>query len=58
MIVINKNLLLSINKKMGKVIKSLLVTTQQYYKEISFNIIIQIAKYNIILKILWLNNII
>ena len=43
---------------MGKVIKSLLVTTQQYYKEISFNIIIQIAKYNIILKILWLNNII
>ena len=44
----------NIDKKVTRETKTLPIIIQQYYKEISFDII-NMASYNIILEILWLN---
>ena len=49
LIVINKNLILSKNRKLNKKIEPLLVATQQHQKKITFDIII-IVTGNIILE--------
>ena len=52
--VMNKNLLLSKNRRVDKKTKLLVVATQYYYKKNIFNLI-QMMTYNIILGMPWLN---